>query len=375
MRHKLAFFTSTRSDMTILEPLLNKIKKDKNFEYLLFVHGTHLEKNYGNTIQDIKKLNFKITSKFLSVNKLDDELGLVKSLEMTQKGANNIFNKFKFDSVVILGDRIERLPIISAALAYRKFIFHIHGGEITTGALDDQVRHMITKSAHLHFTICDNYKKNVLAMSEEKFRVHNVGSLGVERILNNFEKVKKGKNQAILTYHPETLKSDFSWGKNFSIIVKELNKFNFNVIITSPGHEKGTKKQIYFIKKLIKNKKNFSFVKSLGVKGYFKKLRESLFVIGNSSSGIIEVPYFRIPTINIGLRQNGRFFHKSVIQCSNKGLSIRKSIKTVNSKLFKAQIKNMKLHFGNGGASKKILNIIRKHSKNKHKLLNKQFQI
>ena len=375
MRHKLAFFTSTRSDMTILEPLLNKIKKDKNFEYLLFVHGTHLEKNYGNTIQDIKKLNFKITSKFLSVNKLDDEFGLVKSLEMTQKGANNIFNKFKFDSVVILGDRIERLPIISAALAYRKFIFHIHGGEITTGALDDQVRHMITKSAHLHFTICDNYKKNVLAMSEEKFRVHNVGSLGVERILNNFEKGKKGKNQVILTYHPETLKSDFSWGKNFSIIVKELNKFNFNVIITSPGHEKGTKKQIYFIKKLIKNKKNFSFVKSLGVKGYFKKLRESLFVIGNSSSGIIEVPYFRIPTINIGLRQNGRFFHKSVIQCSNKGLSIRKSIKTVNSKLFKAKIKNMKLHFGNGGASKKILNIIRKHSKNKHKLLNKQFQI
>ena len=209
MKHKLAFFTSTRSDMTILEPLLNEIKKNKKFEYLLFVHGTHLEKNYGNTIRDIKKLNFKISSKFLSVNKLDDEFGLVKSLEMTQKGVNNIFNKFKFDSVIILGDRIERLPIISAALAYRKFIFHIHGGEITTGALDDQVRHMITKSAHLHFTICENYKKNVLAMSEEKFRVHNVGSLAIERILNNFKEDNKNKNQVILTYHPETLKNNF----------------------------------------------------------------------------------------------------------------------------------------------------------------------
>ena len=101
MKHKLAFFTSTRSDMTILEPLLNEIKKNKNFEYLLFVHGTHLNKNYGNTIQDIKKLNFKISSKFLSVNKLDDEFGLIKSLEMTQSGVNNIFKKFKFDSVVI----------------------------------------------------------------------------------------------------------------------------------------------------------------------------------------------------------------------------------------------------------------------------------
>ncbi len=374
MKHKLAFFTSTRSDMTILEPLLNEIKKNKKFEYLLFVHGTHLEKNYGNTIRDIKKLNFKISSKFLSVNKLDDEFGLVKSLEMTQKGVNNIFNKFKFDSVIILGDRIERLPIISAALAYRKFIFHIHGGEITTGALDDQVRHMITKSAHLHFTICENYKKNVLAMSEEKFRVHNVGSLAIERILNNFKEDNKNKNQVILTYHPETLKNNFAWSKNFSIIVKELSKYNFKVIITSPGHEKGTKKQIYFIKRLVKNKKNFSFVNSLGVNGYFEKLRNSLFVIGNSSSGIIEVPYFKIPTINIGSRQNGRFFHKSIIQCNNNGSSIRKSIITANSNFFRSKLKNMKLHFGNGGSSKKILNIIRKHSKNKHKLLNKQFQ-
>tara|TARA_B100001121_G_scaffold300036_1_gene309467 strand:+ start:198 stop:1325 length:1128 start_codon:yes stop_codon:yes gene_type:complete len=373
MKHKLAFFTSSRSDMTILEPLLNEIKKNKDFDYLLFVHGTHLEKNYGNTIQDIKKLNFKITSKFLSVNKQDDEFGLVKSLEMTQSGVNNIFKKFKFDSVVILGDRIERLPIVSAAIAYRKFIFHIHGGEITTGALDDQVRHMITKSAHLHFTICDDYKKNVLAMSEEEFRAHNVGSLGIERILKNYKKNEKKENQVILTFHPETLKSDFRWNRSFLAIIKELSKFKFKVIITSPGHEKGSKKQINFIKKIIKNKTNFTFIKSLGAKGYFDEIKKSLFVIGNSSSGIIEVPYFKIPTINIGLRQNGRFFHKSIIQTNNKPLSIRKSIITANSKLFKAQVKKMKLYFGNGGAAKKILKIIRKHSKNKHKLLNKQF--
>ena len=377
MKHRLAFFTSTRSDMTIFEPLLNEIKKNKNFEYLLFVHGTHLEKNYGNTIQDIKKLNFEVKSKFFSVDKMDDEFGLVKSLEMTQKGVNNIFNKYKFDSVIIMGDRIERLPVVTAALAYRKFIFHIHGGEITTGALDDQVRHMITKSAHLHFTICDTYKKNVLNMTEEKFRVHNVGSLGIERIVNilNTNKLnKKKKKQVVLTYHPETINNNFTWSNNFSKIVRELNKFNFNIIITSPGHEKGTKKQIYFIKKLIKNKKKFSFVRSLGVNGYFKTLNDSLFVIGNSSSGIIEVPYFKIPTINIGIRQNGRFFHKSIIQCNNDSSSIRKSIIKANSKFFRAKLKNMKLHFGKGGSSKKILNIIRKYSKNKDKLLNKRFQ-
>ena len=144
---------------------------------------------------DIKNLNFSITSSFKSVNRMDNVYGLTKSLEMTQKQVNKIFNKFKFDSVMILGDRIERLPIISGAIAHRKYIFHLHGGEITTGALDDQVRHMISKSAHLHFTICDLYKKNLLRMAEEKFRVHNVGSLGIERIFKkiDFKSLKKKK--------------------------------------------------------------------------------------------------------------------------------------------------------------------------------------
>ena len=174
----------------------------------------------------------------------------------------------------------------------------------------------------------------------EKFRVHNVGSLGIERILGNYKKNEKKENQVILTFHPETLKNDFRWNRNFLAIIKELSKFQFKVIITSPGHEKGSKKQINFIKKIIKNKKNFSFIKSLGARGYFDELKKSLFVIGNSSSGIIEVPYFKIPTINIGLRQNGRFFHKSIIQTKNKPSSIRRSIITANSKLFKAQVKD-----------------------------------
>lgn len=378
MKHKIAFFTSTRSDMTILEPLLNEVKKNKNFKYLLFVHGTHLEKKYGNTIMDIKNLNFSITSSFKSVNRMDNVYGLTKSLEMTQKQVNKIFNKFKFDSVMILGDRIERLPIISSAIAHRKYIFHLHGGEITTGALDDQVRHMISKSAHLHFTICDLYKKNLLRMAEEKFRVHNVGSLGIERIFKkiDFKSLKKKKTkQAVLTFHPETIDNEFNWLKNFSTIIKTLDKFDLKTIITAPGHEKGSQNQIKLIKKKIKNKKKFKFIKSLGVNDYFKTLNNSLFVIGNSSSGIIEAPYFRIPTINIGVRQNGRFFHDSIIQCDCTNLSIKKAIMLARSDKFQYKIDKMQFHFGKGGAGKKILNIIKKNFKKKDKLLNKQFSI
>ena len=132
---------------------------------------------------------------------------------------------------------------------------------------------MITKSAHLHFTICENYSRNSLNMAEDKFRVHNVGSLGVEKILNSFKKEKKN-NRVILTYHPETLRSNFSWNRNFLKIFNELNKFNFEVIITSPGHEKGNKNQINFIKNIIKNKKKFSFVKIIGCKWIFQNIKK-----------------------------------------------------------------------------------------------------
>ncbi len=374
MKHRIAFFTSTRGDMTILEPLIDEVKKNRDFNYLFFVHGTHLKKEYGYTIKDIRK-KFKISEKFSSVSKVDNTYGIMESIKMTQINVNRIFNEYKFDSVVILGDRIERLPIITAAIAYRKYIFHLHGGEITTGVLDDQVRHMITKSSHLHFTICEEYKKNILKMSEEKFRVYNVGSLGIEKIKLEFNKKLslKDTNSVIVTYHPETLKKNFNWKKNFLNILNALNKYNFNVTITSPGHEKGTQKQIEFIKKFIKKKKNFEFIESLGINGYFKKAKESLFVIGNSSSGIIEIPYFKIPTINIGLRQNGRFFHESIIQCDANYSSIIKSIEKAKSNKFRNDIQSMKLHFGTGGSAKKILSIIKKNLKNKEKLLNKKF--
>lgn len=378
MKLTLAFFTSTRGDMSIFEPLLLEIKQNKKIDYKLFVYGTHLEKNYGNTINEIKRSNFKITAKFKTVDKVDNLLGQSNSIYKTQKKINNVFKNHKFDAVVILGDRIERLPIITSSIIYRKPIIHIHGGEITEGVLDDQVRHMITKSAHLHFTICNQYKRNILNLSEEKFRVHNVGSLGVENLLKIRTKLAQNhlrKNQVILTYHPETINKDFNWKKNFSLIVTALNKFNFKVIITSPGHENKSSEYISFIKKTVKDNKKFKFIKSLGSKYYFNFLNNTLFVIGNSSSGIIELPYFRIPTINIGNRQKGRFLHDSVIQTDCKFSKIKQSINKANSKKFRKKIAKMKLHFGNGFTSKKILNIIIKNFKNEKKLLNKKLSI
>ena len=373
MKFKIAFFTSTRGDMGILYPLIKKISVSKDFDYLLFVYGTHTENKYGNTINEIKKNNFKISKIFKTVFKKDNYKDQCLALGNLQSEVGKIFNDFKFDAICILGDRIERIPIINAAIIFRKLVFHLHGGEITEGAIDDQIRHMITKASHLHFTICEDYKKNILKLSEEKFRIHNVGSLAVENILSQEKNVKKAKKKyVILTYHPETIKKKFEWRKNFLIIIKCLK--NFNVIITAPGYEKGSYSFISFIKKSIKNKKNFSFEASLGFKKYFKLLKSTFFVIGNSSSGIIEVPYFKIPTINIGERQKGRYMHQSVINVPCSQSAISNAINKTKNVKFLNKIKKSNLYFGDGKTSNKILNILRKHLKKKNnQILLKKF--
>lgn len=216
-------------------------------------------------------------------------------------------------------------------------------------------------------------KKNILKLSEQRFRVHNVGSLAIENILSqkiNTKNIKK--KYVILTYHPETIKKKFEWKKNFLTIIKCLK--NFNVIITAPGYEKDTSSFISFIKKSIKNKKNFNFEPSLGFKKYFKLLNSTFFVIGNSSSGIIEVPYFRIPTINIGKRQKGRYMHESVINIPCSKSEINAAITKSSNKKFLNKIKKTNLYFGNGKTSKKILDILKNHLKKKNnQILIKKF--
>ena len=369
---KLAFFSSTRGDLAILKPLLDQIKKNQHFDYLLFVHGTHLDKKYGNTIDEINNSKLKITAKSNTLSKEDSSSGLVNSLLLTQNFANKIFKKYKFDAVVLLGDRLERLPIVSNIIAYRKLLFHLHGGELTYGALDDQVRHIITKAAHLHFPICNQYKKNILNMAEENFRIFKSGSLAVENIYK-FKKKNIIKNIVLLTYHPETMLNKFNWNKNFQIICSTLKKFDLEVIITAPGHEKGSKKNIENIIRYTKSNKNFKFIPSLGYKKYFEILNKTLFVIGNSSSGIIEVPYYKIPTIDIGSRQEGRFKHFSIINCKCNFKEINSAIKKALSKKYINKILKMKLYFGKGEASKKILKFIDKNMKDKKILINKKF--
>ena len=182
--YKIAIFTTTRADFGIFTPLLNYIKKNQYFDYKLFVGGTHLSTKHGNTISEIKDNGFIITDYFDALPKNDSEKEIIKATAKASEKLSEIFSKHNFNFVCVLGDRHELLSIVEAAIVFRKPIVHIHGGEVTQGAIDEQIRHMVTKSAHIHFVVANEYFENVRRMGEEQWRIFNTGSLAVENMMS-----------------------------------------------------------------------------------------------------------------------------------------------------------------------------------------------
>tara|TARA_B100000161_G_C33551393_1_gene415592 strand:- start:392 stop:1534 length:1143 start_codon:yes stop_codon:yes gene_type:complete len=367
---KIAIFTTTRSDISILTPLIKKIKKTEKISYLLFVGGTHLDKDYGSTKKEILLDKITIHGYFDYLVKGDSKKSLSLSLANAHAQINNLFTKHKFDYVCVLGDRFEKMAIVNNAVIYNKPIIHLHGGEITEGVIDNQIRNMISKASHLHFVICEFYKKQLIKMGERRSRIFNLGSLAIDLIKNVkklskevlFDKIKIKLNipVVILTYHPVTLEKKISEKIQIKNIFDVLKKTNYQIVVTAPGHENGRKIINDYIKKISLKNKRIIYVKSLGHNLLFNLLPHCKFMIGNSSSGIIEAPFFKIPTINIGDRQKGRYKHASVINCSYSKNSIQKAINLASSIKFKKKILKSKFFFGNGKSSEKILKQILK---------------
>lgn len=377
----VAIFSTTRGDISILSPLIKEIQRQKNLNYLFFIGGTHLKKDYGNTINEIKKIKIKVRDKFNYIIKGDSCKNILSSLSDCHEVVSKIFEKYKFDIVCILGDRFEKLAIVNNSIIYKKPLIHLHGGEITEGVIDNQIRQMISKAAHLHFVICEQYKQNLIFIGENVKRIFNYGSLAVDTI-KNIKEISKSKlfkflnlNENIpvilLTYHPTTLENKISNKKQIKNIFDSLKNKKFQIIVTSPGHEVGRLEIENYIRKFtIKNKK-IIYIKSLGHKLLFNLLPHCEFMIGNSSAGIIEAPFFRIPTINIGDRQKGRYMHKSIINSNYSVSSIAQAIRKACSNSFKIKVKKVNYIFGSGNAAKKIVKKIN-NLKINQKLLRKK---
>jgi GDP/UDP-N,N'-diacetylbacillosamine 2-epimerase (hydrolysing) len=364
----IAIFSTSRSDFGLLSSFLRALQASQLLHPLLFVGGTHLSKNHGQTISEIEEFGFEIAGKFDYLRDGDDRDCLSHGFADAVHCVADIFKGHQFDYACVLGDRYEILSIVINAILYTKPIIHLNGGEVTEGAIDEVVRSMTTKAAHLHFVACEKYADNVRRMGEEEWRIHNTGTLTVDgiRTIEKMEKVAlfeklnldPAKETILMTYHPVTQEASISHEKQIKNLLKALKNYNFQLVITVSNTDYGWSEIQNVFDDEISSNKNITMVKSLGIKRYYNLVPYCKFVIGNSSSGIIGVPFFSIPTINIGSRQKGRLRHPSIIDVDYSTSSINIGIQKALSKNFRENLKNMEYKFGDGHSAERMVKII-----------------
>ena len=339
---KICVVTGSRAEYGILRTLMQAIKDDPQLQLQIIATNQHLSKLQGETYKEIERDGFTIDYK---VPMADDEAPdcantTAKSVGRGVTGFADAFETLKPDLLLILGDRYEMLAVASTALIYKIPIAHLHGGEITEGAFDDAIRHAITKMSHLHFTSTEEYRKRVIQLGEQPNRVFNVGALGVENI-HKLQPISKQEIEEslgfemtekcfLVTYHPVTL-SDKSSETQIQNLLEALDDYkDYHIIFTYSNSDTNSQIIIRRIQECVdRNSGRCMFIPSLGQRRYFSCLRYVKAVIGNSSSGIIEVPSFGIPTLDIGDRQKGRIAAKSVIHCGYSVEEIKAGLKKV----------------------------------------------
>lgn len=326
MNKKICVVTGSRAEYGLLNGLMYAIQQDETFQLQVVATNMHLSPEYGLTYREIEKDGFLIDRKVEMLLSSDTPNATTKSVGLGTIGFADAFEYLKPDLIIVLGDRYELLSVLTAATLNKIPIAHLHGGEITEGAYDNSIRHAITKLSHLHFTSTENYRRRVIQMGENPNTVFNVGALGIE----NIKKITPlsrdelecsigfaiGEKCLLVTYHPVTMEND-SAENQIDNLIHALDEYHdYKILFTYPNSDTNGRIIIDKINKYVLTHPDKSIaLPSLGLKRYLSALHYVAAVVGNSSSGIIEVPSFGIPTLNIGIRQKGRTVATSVVNC------------------------------------------------------------
>lgn len=370
MSKKIAVFTGTRAEYGLLYWLIKDINEDPDLTLQLLVSGMHLSSEFGETYKQIEKDGFNIDEKIEILLSSNSSVGTAKSMGLGVLGFADALDRLSPDALVILGDRFEALAVAQTAMIMRIPILHLHGGEITEGAYDDAIRHAITKLSYLHGTSTEEYRQRVIQLGESPERVKNIGAIGLDHLLrSDFMSVNEiaesldfelSKPYFLVTYHPVTLGEEPP-EESFLALTNALNEFkDHKVIITYPNADDGGRKIIPLLEAYAReNADRVLAIPSLGQKRYLSTVKHATAVIGNSSSGIIEVPAFDVPTVDIGVRQKGRLAAKSVLNCSANKESIIEAIESAVSRTYKNA--NEKIHnpYGSGNASAQAIKMLK----------------
>lgn len=324
---KICVITGSRAEYGLLSGLMKAIKEDESLELQVIATNMHLSPEFGLTYKEIERDGFFINKKVEMLLSSDTANATTKSVGLATIGFADAYEDLKPDMIVVLGDRFEILAAVSAALFYKIPVAHLHGGEITEGAYDDCIRHAITKMSHLHFTSTEEYRQRVIQLGEDPKRVFNVGAPGIENIkkvpLMNKKELEStldgftiNDKTILITFHPVTLENSTA-EEQIQNLLSALDEYSdIKIIFTLPNSDTDGRVIIRLINEYVsKHQEKAIAYPSLGLKRYLSALQFVKAVVGNSSSGIIEVPSFGIPTLNIGDRQKGRIAADSVINC------------------------------------------------------------
>ena len=372
---KICVITGTRAEYGLLYWTLNALNDDPSITLQICVTGMHLSSEFGMTYKQIEKDGFTIDYKVECLLSSDSGTGIAKSIGMGVSGMSDALSRLKPDIILLVGDRFEVLATAIAAMCLRIPIAHCHGGEATEGLIDESIRHSITKMSHIHFTAAEKFAKKVIQLGEQPNRVFNFGALGIENInrikLLTKKQIEKKLNFSfssknyLITFHPETLHIDSSVNIFREVLdaLKQIQNNEKRFIFTMPNADNDGRIIIKMINEFVKkNSTNSIAFTSMGQVNYLSTLKHIDAVIGNSSSGLIEAPSFKVPTINIGDRQRGRIMADSVISCPAEKSKIVNAINKIQTKEFKDKLVAFKNPYGTENVSQKIVNILKKTS-------------
>jgi GDP/UDP-N,N'-diacetylbacillosamine 2-epimerase (hydrolysing) len=372
MVRKICVVTGSRADYGLLRLIMTGIKNDPQLDLQVIATGMHLSPTFGLTYTEIEADGFSIDFKIETLTSSDSPVGIAESISQGVSGCASAFEQLKPDIILLLGDRYEIFAAAAAALVAKIPIAHLHGGESTIGAFDEAIRHSITKMSHLHFVAADEYKSRVIQLGEDANNVFLVGGLGVDAIkeiellskkdLESSLEIEFQVRSLLITFNPATLESDSAEMQIRELLTALSNLRETTLIFTMPNADTGGLVLMKSIQEFVlENKHAHSFI-SLGQQRYLSCISHVDGVVGNSSSGLTEVPSFKKGTVNIGSRQLGRLQSLSVINCEPDHVQIRDAIEMLYSEDFQLSLESVINPYGEGGASGKILEVLKNAS-------------
>jgi len=381
MSRKICVITGARADYGLLRWVMHGIKDDPELTLQIIATGMHLSPEFGLTYQAIEQDGFRIDRKIEMLTSSDTAVGIAKSMGLGMIGFADVLCELKPDLIVVLGDRFEIFAAVSAALVARIPVAHLHGGEKTEGLIDEAIRHSITKMSQLHFVAAEAYRQRVIQLGEQPDHVFLVGGLGIDSIKNlqlltrpeleSSLDFKFGVKNLMVTFHPVTLEMATAASQMQELLAALAKLKDTNLIFTLPNADTDGRILIQMVLNFVDQHPKARVYTSMGQLRYLSCIAHVDGVLGNSSSGLLEVPSFKKGTINIGDRQRGRLQAESVINCEPTQSSISTAITQLYSADFQAALLKVTNPYGEGGASRVIVSTIKSISLNE--ILKKRF--